>query len=117
MALLEWLEDLAYALVVLNAIATLVLWRAHGASVRQRFAQTAVIWLVPVVGALLVLHLHHTGWAPARRGSSLSPKGAHLYVAQSLEAEARLASHAARASLEHSAVEALSHSDGGADGH
>jgi hypothetical protein len=105
-------QGLAVALAFLNVVATGVLLFAPGASWRQVAAQTAVIWLLPVVGALLVLHLHSDAFFRTSRLSTLSPRAPHLYVAQTLEAEAHTADHATRAVIEHDVVDTLSHSDG-----
>jgi len=107
------LQGLLVALVFLNIVATGSLLFALGTSWRQVAAQAAVVWLLPVAGALLVLHLHWDVFSRTSRPTSLSPKAPHLYVAQSLEAEARTADHAARAVIEHEVADALSHSDGG----
>jgi len=118
MQLLSWLQGFAVALVALNVVATIVLLFASGVSWRQCAVQTVIVWLLPVLGALLVLHLHVDALSRPVRRRRLSPKAAHPYVTQALEAEARLADHAARAELEHSVIDTLSHSDGGAgDGH
>jgi len=113
---MEWLKGIAVAILLLNTAATVILFFAPGASWLQRFAQTLVIWLLPLVGALLILHLHLEF---KDRGSyNLAVRFSHPYVSQPLEAEARVANHAARAEFEHVVGESLSHSDGGAaDGH
>jgi hypothetical protein len=116
--LLTWLYALGTALVVINTIATLALWFGSGASLQQRLGQTLVIWLLPAVGGLLVIHLHWEAASLRGRKTSLSPKAPHQYVSQTLEAEARIANHATDTAIEHSVVEAFSDSSGGAaDGH
>lgn len=45
------------ALIALNLWATVVVTRDSLSSVGQRAAQIAMVWAVPLVGALLVLHL------------------------------------------------------------
>jgi hypothetical protein len=107
------LEGLLVALVLLNIVATCALLFASGTSWRQVAAQVAVVWLLPALGALLVLHLHWDVFSRSNRVSSLSSKAPHLYVTQVLEAEARTADHAARAAVEHAVADTLSHSDGG----
>jgi hypothetical protein len=44
-------------LIALNLWATVVVTRDGLSSVGQRAAQIAIVWAVPLVGALLVLHL------------------------------------------------------------
>lgn len=107
------LQGLLVVLVLLNVVATGALLFAPGASWRQVAAQAAIVWLLPVVGALLVLHLHWEIFFRAGSRSSLSPEAPHAYVAQALEAEAQAATHAARAVIEHEVMDTLSHSDGG----
>jgi len=106
-------QGLVIALVFLNVVATGALLFAPGASWRQVAAQAAVVWLAPVIGAVLVLHVHWDVFSRTSRLSRLSARAPHLYVTQTLEADARAADHAARAVIEHEVVDTLSHSDGG----
>lgn len=48
---------LLLALLAYNIRATLVVWRADDFERHQQIGQTAFIWLVPVIGALVVMNV------------------------------------------------------------
>ena len=48
---------LGFVLLVYNARATWLLWRAEDFERSQKIAQTAFVWLVPVIGAVVVMNV------------------------------------------------------------
>ncbi len=60
-------ETLIVLLVALNGYASLVLVRSPYYDARQKLLQLAIIWLIPVIGALLV-------WALARPDAPTKPR-------------------------------------------
>lgn len=45
------------ALVAYNARATWLLWRAEDFELGQKIGQTVFVWLVPVIGAVVVMNV------------------------------------------------------------
>jgi hypothetical protein len=76
---------IAYAVIVLGSLAALNLWatakvlRDRDASRGQRAAQAAVVWLLPVVGALLVIRLKGDDADPSRHASPANPDAGDDY--------------------------------------
>jgi hypothetical protein len=57
------------SLVALNSWASWRIGRDDLMSKTQRTAQTIFIWVLPLVGALLMLYFHHRQLEPSSRGS------------------------------------------------
>ena len=51
----NWLVYALAALVLLNGVASIAILRSEGPNVTQKLLQTALVWIVPIVGAVLTL--------------------------------------------------------------
>jgi hypothetical protein len=49
---------LAALLLVMNVVATVVALRSETSTVTQRILQSCVVWLIPLLGALVVIVFH-----------------------------------------------------------
>jgi cytochrome bd-type quinol oxidase subunit 2 len=56
--MLAALVILALLLVVMNVVATVVVLRSEASSATQRIFQSCVVWLVPLLGAVVVILFH-----------------------------------------------------------
>jgi hypothetical protein len=106
----------ALIVVVLNLMATVSLIRTSSLTRFQKIAQAIVVWMVPFVGALLVLHL--IGQSDRAAIPEWIPDPAiNQYVFQLLGIEGNVAERAAEQAVEqtiiHSISEHMSHSSGG----
>jgi hypothetical protein len=52
-------------IVSLNVAATIAVWRDEYSERRQKILQIALVWLVPLFGALLVLGVHRKAEKPS----------------------------------------------------
>ena len=52
---MKWLALFALLVVLLNVIASIFVFRIDGQTGTQRLLQLAVVWLLPVIGAVLCL--------------------------------------------------------------
>jgi NADH:ubiquinone oxidoreductase subunit 6 (subunit J) len=55
-----WVIALALFVLVINVAATVAVFRSPMASRQQRLAQLAIIWLVPIFGAVLIGCFHYS---------------------------------------------------------
>ncbi len=55
-------------LIVLNLYATRVIISSHACDGQQRILQTAFVWLLPVLGAFVALHIHREPSRPLSSG-------------------------------------------------
>jgi hypothetical protein len=106
----------ALIVVVLNLMATVSLIRTSSLTRIQKIAQAIIVWMVPFVGALLVLHL--IGQSDRAAIPEWIPDPAiNQYVFQLLGIEGNVAERAAEQAVEqtiiHSISEHMSHSSGG----
>ena len=53
-------------ILLLDVLATIAVQRDDYAEPRQKILQTMVIWLVPILGALLLLGIHRKAEKPSR---------------------------------------------------
>jgi hypothetical protein len=106
----------ALIVVVLNLMATVSLIRTSSLTRIQKIAQAIIVWMVPFVGALLVLHL--IGQSDRAAIPEWIPDPAiNQYVFQLLGIEGKVAERAAEQAVEqtiiHSISEHMSHSSWG----
>jgi len=62
-----WLAVVLGVLVVINTLATVVVLRSGGLSTAQRLWELALVWLVPLIGAIVCMELariyaREVGW-------------------------------------------------------
>ena len=101
---------LAIALASLNVAVTLAVLRSGDLRVGQKIAQCILVWLVPLVGALLARHILRDSAADHHLSAGSSQSDVNLYVSQSLGVQARAANRATRQQLENTVVESISES-------
>jgi formate/nitrite transporter FocA (FNT family) len=89
----------------LNVWATVVVARGD-LSKEQRTAQLCFVWLLPIVGALMVLAISREGKAIQKRGSG--EEEPHMYVSQAARAQARVQQRAVEVELERAIVNSVS---------
>ncbi len=53
-------------ILLLDVLATIAVQRDEYAEPRQKMLQTVVIWLIPIIGALLLLGIHRKAEKPSR---------------------------------------------------
>jgi hypothetical protein len=116
----------AVALLLINLMATVSLYRTRQLSRGQKIAQGAFVWCLPFVGASLVMHLLADGDPDVVHQRLIPNDTVNAYVLQLLGVEARASLDATQSAIEHTIVDALSshhgsdggtHSAGGGDGH
>ena len=105
----------------LDVVATVCLVRTTQLTRFQKVAQGLIVWLVPVIGALVALHLLVESDPDVVRRRWLANDKINAYLLQVLRLEARTADREAAQEVEQFAVDAFSghtsHSDqGGAGG-
>jgi hypothetical protein len=105
---------LVIALAWLNVAMTLAVLRSNALRTGQKIAQCALIWLVPLVGALLVRHVLRERIADHHQVALSSESEVDPYVNQSLGVQARAANRVARQQLEDAVVEITSESSSSA---
>jgi hypothetical protein len=104
------------ALVVANLLATVALIRTHGLTRFQKVAQGVILWILPFVGAFVVLHL--IGQSDRAAVPQWIPDPAiNEYVFQLLGIEGKVAERAAEHVVEQTIIDSISghmsHSSGG----
>ncbi|HJQ97667.1 MAG TPA: hypothetical protein VJ826_05085 [Candidatus Polarisedimenticolaceae bacterium] len=115
------------ALLLINVVATVALYRTLQLSRRRKAAQGAFAWCIPFVGASLVLHLLADSDPDAVHERVIPNDTINAYVLQALGVQARVSLDATRSAIEHAIIDAVSshvdHSDapgvdssGGGDG-
>ena len=72
------------ALFLLNLAASIVILRDAYSERRQKILQTVLVWLVPIIGALLVFGVHRQSQKPSgayrRYGDSVGETYGHLQL-------------------------------------
>ena len=101
---------LVIALAWLNVAVTLAVLRSGDLPTGQKIAQCTLIWLIPLVGALLVRYILRDNAADPHQSVGSSHSEENLYVSQSLGVQARAANRAVRQQLEDTVVEGISES-------
>jgi hypothetical protein len=84
-SMLAGLIFLAVLLLAVNVVATLVALRSETSSATQRILQSCVVWLIPLLGAAVVIMFHRLDrgrQGPDREGSRLD--GSEVDVALGL---------------------------------
>ncbi len=112
-------------MVLLNVVATASLVRTTQLTAIQKIIQSAVVWLIPLLGARLVLHLLDESDPDVVRHRWIPNDTINAYVFQALNIEAQAIDRAVEQEIEQtiydSASEHVSHSadghSGGGDGH
>ncbi|PZU26247.1 MAG: hypothetical protein DI584_12180 [Stenotrophomonas sp.] len=67
---MKWLTFFALLVVLLNLIASFFIFRINGQTGKQRLLQLAVVWLLPVLGAVLCLAFATSLLPAAARGQA-----------------------------------------------
>ena len=98
----------AVALVLLNVFVTLAVLKSSDLRTGQKITQCMLVWLVPLVGALLALHILRESAADPLMSVGSPQSDVNLYVSQSLGFQARAANRATRQQLEDTVVESIS---------
>lgn len=68
---MKWLTFFALLVVLLNLIASFFIFRINGQTGKQRLLQLAVVWLLPVLGAVLCLAFATSLLPAAARGQAI----------------------------------------------
>lgn len=98
---------IALVVVVLNLMATVSLIRTSGLTRFQKVTQAAIVWVVPFIGAFLVLHL--IGQSDRAAIPEWIPDPAiNRYVFQLLGIEGKVAERAAEQVVEQAIIDSIS---------
>ncbi|MBA4111624.1 MAG: hypothetical protein C0487_18750 [Leptothrix sp. (in: Bacteria)] len=62
-------------LIGLNVKATIAIWRDTFSERRQKIMQLALVWLLPLIGAIVVLAVHRPAEKPTRQYSESPDAG------------------------------------------
>lgn len=99
----------------LDVVATICLLRTEQLSRFQKLAQGAFVWLLPVIGALLVLRLLAESDPDLVRQRWIPNNTVNSYVLQALGVEARVVDRAVGQEIEQFATDALTGHSGYSD--
>ncbi len=108
------LAVLSAIIIPLNVIACIALYRTDDVGRIQKVAQAAIIWLVPLVGAMLVLRIINEQDEEAVPRRWIPNDTINAYVRSALGVQARGLNRVARDAIESEIVETFS--SGGAEG-
>jgi hypothetical protein len=103
---LLFLVTVAVVALLVNTRATYVLMTGDSATRAQKIVQTCIVWLLPILGALLMLALHDRRIVPPS-GAPLSADEINPLVNQALQPIAKTANRAAERVIQEEVLDAV----------